>query len=293
MPIQVAREFADKFGIPLREGWGMTELHGGLIFNPSGVEPKLGSIGIPFPYHRTRCVSIGSRVSTDLTPGSLGVLAISGPCVTPGYIDTARTADLFLDSGMPGDRWLNTGDLCTIDPDGYVWLRGRSKDLIIRGAHNIDPLVIEAALSVHPAVLYAAAIGEPDRDRGEMPVAYVQLRPGISVHEAELLAHCQREITERAAVPRAVHILEAMPLTAVGKIFKPALRLDATRRCVRNAIAELEGAGAVDVEVRDAGGAITVVLKLTDPAMPRVVDQARRELERFTFRVVLESAPPR
>jgi fatty-acyl-CoA synthase len=293
VPIQVAREFADKFAIPLREGWGMTELHGGLIFNPSGVEPRLGSIGIPFPYHRARCVPIGSRLSADLAPGSLGVLAISGPCVTPGYLDTARTAELFLDSGMPADRWLNTGDLCTIDSDGYAWLRGRSKDLIIRGAHNIDPLVIESALSAHPAVLYAAAIGEPDRDRGEMPVAYVQLKPGICLNEAELLAHCQREIAERAAVPRAVHILEAMPLTAVGKIFKPALRLDATRRCVRNAIAELDGAGAVDVEVRDAGGTVAVVLKLTHSTIPRVADQVRRELERFTFRVELESAPPR
>ena len=293
VPIQVAREFADKFGIPLREGWGMTELHGGLIFNPSGVEPKLGSIGIPFPYHRTRCVPIGSRASTELPQGTLGVLAISGPCVTPGYLDTARTAELFLESDAPAGRWLNTGDLCTIDPDGYVWLRGRSKDLIIRGAHNIDPLVIEAALSVHRAVLYAAAIGEPDRDRGEMPVAYVQLRPGVPASEAELLAHCQREITERAAVPRAVHVLDTMPLTAVGKIFKPALRLDATRRCVRDVIAGLDGGGAVEVEVRDAGGAIAVVLRPLDPAMPEVADRVRRELERYTFRVQVESAQPR
>jgi len=290
VPVQLAREFADKFGIPLREGWGMTELQGGLIFNPSGVEPRLGSIGIPFPYHRTRCVPIGSRAGADSAPGSLGILAISGPCVTPGYLEAARSAALFFDADAQADRWLNTGDLCTIDPDGYVWLRGRSKDLIIRGAHNIDPLVIEAALSIHPAVMYAAAIGEPDRDRGEMPVAYVQLRPGMSVSEAELLSHCQREMSERAAVPSAVRILEAMPLTAVGKIFKPALRVDATRRCARNAIAQLDGARAVDVEVREAGGAIAVVLRLTDPAMPQAVDQARRELERFTFRVEVDCA---
>ena len=293
VPLQLAREFADKFGIPLREGWGMTEVQGGLIFNPSGVEPRLGSIGIPFPFHRTRCVPIGSRASADSAPGCLGVLAISGPCVTPGYLDAARTAELFFDSGMQADRWLNTGDLCTIDPDGYIWLRGRSKDLIIRGAHNIDPLLIEAALSVHPAVMYAAAIGEPDRDRGEMPVAYVQLRPRMSVSEAELLAHCQREMSERAAVPCAVHILEAMPLTAVGKIFKPALRLDAIRRCARNVIVKLDAVPGIDVEVRDTGGAIAVVLKPADPAMAQVVDQARRELERFAFRVEVESTSPR
>jgi len=291
VPIQVAREFAEKFGVPLREGWGMTELHGGLIFNPSGVEPRLGSIGIPFPYHRARCVPLGSPMAdTDAAPGAVGVLAVSGPCVTPGYLDPACTAELFFDSPPSGERWLNTGDLCTIDADGYVWLRGRSKDLIIRGGHNIDPLVIETALAVHPAVMYAAAIGAPDRDKGEVPVAYVQLRPGMSASESELMAHCQQEITERAAIPRAVRIIEALPLTAVGKIFKPALRLDAVQRCVRSVAAQLDGAHAVDVEVRDAGGAIAVVLKVPGPATESV-DNMRRELERYTFRVEVESAP--
>jgi fatty-acyl-CoA synthase len=269
----------------------MTELHGGLIFNPGGVEPRLGSIGIPFPYHRARCVPLGSRMAdTDSAPGAVGVLAISGPCVTPGYLDPARTAELFFDSPVSGQRWLNTGDLCTIDADGYVWLRGRSKDLIIRGGHNIDPLVIETALAVHPAVMYAAAVGEPDRNKGEVPVAYVQLRPGMSVSECELMAHCQHEITERAAIPRAVRIIEALPLTAVGKIFKPALRLDAVQRCVRSVVAQLDGAHTVDVAVRDAGGAIAVVLKVPDPSTVSV-DNMRRELERYTFRVEVESAP--
>jgi fatty-acyl-CoA synthase len=129
----------------------------------------------------------------------------------------SQNRDLFLEEGAA--RWLITGDLASIDADGYVWLRGRSKDVIIRGGHNIDPLTIEAALVTHPAVLMAAAIGEPDRDKGELPVAYVQLRPGTSTTESELLAHCRREISEAAATPRQVWIIEAMPLTAVGKIF--------------------------------------------------------------------------
>lgn len=289
VPIQVAREFAEKFGVPLREGWGMTELHGGLAFNPCGVEPRLGSIGIPFPYHRARCVALGSRVAdAEATPGDVGVLAISGPCVTPGYYNSAGNAELFFDSAQPGKEWLNTGDLCTIDTDGYIWLRGRLKDLIIRGGHNIDPLAIEAALLGHPAVLYAAAVGEPDRDKGEIPVAYVQLRAGMSVSESELLAHCQNEVTERAAVPRSVRLMEAMPLTAVGKIFKPALRLDAVQRCVRDVAGTLEGAGAVEMEVRDVGGAIVVVLKALDPSRRAALDEVRRELERYTFRIEVE-----
>jgi fatty-acyl-CoA synthase len=288
VPIQLAREFEDKFGIPLREIWGMTELQGGLALNPGGVPPRLGSIGLLFPYHRSRCVSIESRSAVSAGPNSVGILAISGPCVTPGYLDAARTRELFFDAESKAERWLNTGDLCSVDNDGYIWLRGRSKDLIIRGGHNIDPLTIEAALLRHSAVLYAAAIGAPDRDKGEIPVAYVQLRPGAAVREAELLEHCRCEMTERAAVPIAVRIMEAMPLTAVGKIFKPALRLDATRRCSRDAVSQIEGADAVEVEVGDGGGSITVTLRCTDPALARVVDRMRRELERFTFRVQID-----
>jgi fatty-acyl-CoA synthase len=292
VPIQVAREFGEKFGVPLREGWGMTELQGALILNPGAVEPRIGSIGIPFPYHRARCVPLGSRTAEDAAPRAVGVLAISGPCVTPGYLDSARASELFFDSPPSGERWLNTGDLCTIDADGYVWHRGRSKDLIIRGAHNIDPLVIEAALLEHPAVLYAAAIGEPDRDKGEIPIAYVQLRPGMSVSDSELMGHCRSEIAERAAIPGTVRIIEAMPLTAVGKIFKPDLRLDVIRHCVRNVAARLDEGSTLGVEVRETGGTIAVVLAVRDPLIIDTVDKMRRELERYTFRVEVETSYP-
>jgi fatty-acyl-CoA synthase len=286
VPIQVAREFGEKFGIPLREGWGMTELHGGLIFNPNGVEPRLGSIGITFPYHRARCVSLGSRsAESEAAPQTVGVLAINGPCVTPGYLDSARNSELFFDSPSSAEKWLNTGDLSTIDADGYVWHRGRSKDLIIRGAHNIDPLLIEATLLEHPAVLYAAAVGEPDRDKGEIPVAYVQLRPGTSVVESELVDHCRREICERAAMPRTVRVIEAMPLTAVGKIFKPDLRLDAIRHCVRGLVAGFDEARMLGVEILERNGAFTVVLTAPAGAQAGAVANIRRELERYTFRV--------
>ncbi|MCA1552723.1 AMP-binding protein, partial [Bradyrhizobium sp. BRP19] len=123
-----------------------------------------------------------------------------------------------------GWRWLNTGDLARQDEQGYFWLTGRKKELIIRGGHNIDPLTIEAPLHRHPAVQIAAAVGRPDVHAGELPVAYVQLRAGASATEADLLAFLKAEIAERAALPRQVNIIETMPLTAVGKIFKPALK---------------------------------------------------------------------
>jgi fatty-acyl-CoA synthase len=290
VPVQLAREFGEKFGVPLREGWGMTELQGALIINPSAVEPRLGSIGIPFPYHRARCVPRRSPTAEDAAPGEVGILAISGPCVTPGYLDSARNSEIFFDSPPSEERWLKTGDLCTIDADGYVWHRGRSKDLIIRGAHNIDPLVIEDALLEHPSVLYAAAIGEPHCDKGEMPIAYVQLRPGMAIGESELLVHCRNKITERAAIPRTVRIIATMPLTAVGKIFKPDLRLDVIRQCARNVAARLDEGRTLGVEVRETGGTIAVVLVVADPSMDGAVDKVRRELERYTFRVEVESS---
>jgi fatty-acyl-CoA synthase len=293
VPIQIAREFEDKFHIPLFEGWGMTELHGALIANPVGTAPRTGSIGIPFPYHRVRCIQTSSRSATELVPaGEVGVLAISGPCVTQGYLDVQQTRELFLATDSDPDPWLNSGDLAMIDGDGYVWVRGRAKDLIIRGGHNIDPLTIEVALAKHPAVLYAAAVGEPDRDKGELPVAYVQLRQGTSASEAELLDHCQRELAERAAVPRAVWILDTMPLTAVGKIFKPALRLDATQRCVRKVIEELSCAGEVEVKVHDAGSGLCVALRGRSPEHVEVIERIRKVLECYTFSVQVESPTP-
>ncbi len=291
VPVQTAREFAAKFDVPIREVWGMTELQGALIGNPRGLEPRLGSAGLTFPYHRACCLPLGAtRVAQALEPGTLGALVVSGPCVTEGYVPAERDAGLFFESGDPEERWLNTGDLGLIDADGYVWLRGRSKDLIIRGAHNIDPLLIESTLTEHPAVLHAAAVGEPDRDKGEMPVAYVQLRPQAHATEAELLDHCRRGLSERAAVPRTVRVLESMPLTAVGKIYKPALRLDATRCCVRAVLLALGLEAKVEAEVRERGGALVVVLRAADRSGTGATDAVRRELERFTFQVEVESA---
>jgi fatty-acyl-CoA synthase len=289
VPVRVAHEFQEKFGVPLHELWGMTELQGALIGNPQGALPQLGAIGLTFPYHRAKCISPEGQDAREMPTNVMGLLTVSGPCVTDGYLDAARSRELFCSSGLP-QRWLNTGDLGRIDADGYVWLQGRAKDLIIRGGHNIDPLVIEAALAAHPAVLYAAAIGAPDCDKGEVPMAYVQLRPGERAEESDLLAHCRREISERAAVPRAVRVIDAMPLTAVGKIFKPQLRQDAVARCVRDVIAGLGGCEGVAAEVREAGGALRVVLRSGERAHAARVQEVRDALERYVFKVDVEAS---
>ena len=167
------------------------------------------------------------------------------------------------------DGWLDTGDLGTVDADGFVRLTGRAKDLIIRGGHNIDPAVIEEALLAHPAVSPAAAVGRPDRHAGEVPVAYVSLHPSASAGEEELRAWAADVVPEAAAAPKEVHIVDALPLTDVGKIFKPALRADVARRLVAG---ELTATG-LSARVIPASGAGPVLVEAPD-------DDAVREMVR-------------
>jgi fatty-acyl-CoA synthase len=142
---------------------------------------------------------------------------------------------LWVEAGE-GQRWLNTGDLGRQDDNDYFYLTGRKKELIICGGHNIDPAAIEQPLHRHPAVAIAAAVGRPDAHAGEVPVAYVQLKPGVQATEADLLDFARNHIGERAAVPKSIHIVEAMPLTGVGKIFKPELKIRQTEEALAEAL---------------------------------------------------------
>ncbi|MEM9267971.1 MAG: acyl-CoA synthetase, partial [Pseudomonadota bacterium] len=144
------------------------------------------------------------------------------------------------------NRYLRTGDLGRIDPDGFVWITGRAKDLIIRGGHNIDPATIEEAMMSHAQVAFAGAIGQPDAHSGELPCVYVELIEGGTANEEDLLAHALSEIGERAAHPKHLEIMAELPKTAVGKIFKPDLRRMAITRVFNET---LEGA-ASEVRVK-------------------------------------------
>ena len=137
-----------------------------------------------------------------------------------------------------------------LDEAGYLWITGRAKDLIIRGGHNIDPADIEEALLAHPAVAFAGAIGQPDAHSGELPCAYVELVADAEVSEAELLEHARKHVHERAAHPKHMTILDELPKTAVGKVFKPDLRKAAITR-VYNASLEKAVCSARVVSVLD------------------------------------------
>ncbi|HEX6704795.1 MAG TPA: acyl-CoA synthetase [Albitalea sp.] len=237
MPMALMRSFEETTRLKILEGYGLTEGTCVSTVNPPQGERRLGSIGLRVPLQAMKAVLLdeADRHVRDCAVGEVGVLVVRGPNVFTGYKDAGHNKRLWIDAG-DGERWLNTGDLGRQDADGYFYLTGRKKELIIRGGHNIDPAVIEQPLHEHPAVLMAAAVGRPDAHAGEVPVAYVQLRPGADVAEEELMTFARHHIGERAAVPKAIRIVPAMPLTAVGKIFKPELRLWETANALIEAL---------------------------------------------------------
>ncbi|SDZ51375.1 acyl-CoA synthetase [Pseudomonas sp. NFIX28] len=246
MPAELFREFENRTGVKILEGYGLTEGACVSSINPPHGERHIGSIGIRIAYQNMRAVLLNDsgEYLRDANVDEIGLITISGPNLFEGYLEERHNQGLWID--IDGQRWLNTGDLGRQDAQGYFWLTGRKKELIIRGGHNIDPKQIEEVLQAHPAVALAAAIGSPDAYSGEVPVAYVQLHPGQTCNAKELEAFAHFNISERAAVPKRIEILDALPLTAVGKIFKPALQQREIAKVVRQ---EVERLGLSDIAV--------------------------------------------
>ncbi|RMA59884.1 fatty-acyl-CoA synthase [Acidovorax sp. 100] len=220
---ELAARFERLFGLHIHESLGMTEMAGISTITPPGVNAPAGCVGWRLPYTQLRVVALdaqGNASDQDLPPGQPGMVLFQSPNLFSGFLDAADTAKAFTPDG-----WLATGDLGFVDEQGRLHLSGRSKDLIIRSGHNIDPKVIEDALGAHPAVQLCAAVGAPDAYAGELPVVYATLVPGApAVTEAELLAFTAERVDEAVARPRWVQVLQTMPVTNVGKIYKPDLR---------------------------------------------------------------------
>ncbi|MFC0282515.1 acyl-CoA synthetase [Camelimonas abortus] len=256
---EVARAASRLLGVPMVEGWGMTETHGFATMNPGAGECRYGSIGVRLPFNEVIVAEIADgRVKRVCEPDEIGVVLVRGPQVFGGYVDPDQDARAWVEPmenetrphWSAGGRWLDTGDLGRMDADGYIWLTGRAKDIIIRSGHNIDPVVIEEALHAHPAVEAAAAVGRPDVYAGEMPVGFVQLKQGADADPEEIREFVRGLIPERAAVPAEIYVLPQMPLTAVGKIFKPQLRQIAAEATLGRMARAALGAGVpVEVEV--------------------------------------------
>ncbi|MFD0684527.1 AMP-binding protein [Actinomadura fibrosa] len=279
LPRAVRSAFEESAKVPMLEGYGLTEATCVSAATPA-LAPRPGTVGLRLPYQRIKAVHVDAAgaPAADCAPGETGVLAIRGPNVFPGYLRDGRPDP----SGTVFDGWLVTGDLGSVDADGYVRLAGRAKDLIIRGGHNIDPGPIEESLLAHPAIGSAAVVAGPDAHSGEVPVAYVTLAPGAEADENELVAWAARHAPEPAAAPKAVRIRDALPLTAVGKVFKPELAADAVRHAVLAELAETGTAGTVEVVLRDGRPHATVLVE-DDPST------LTGRLNRYSFTSTVET----
>ncbi|MHA4852809.1 acyl-CoA synthetase [Rhodococcus sp. MSC1_016] len=259
LPAAVRTGFESRTGARLLEGYGLTEATCASARSfTTTVRP--GAVGQRLPYQQIKAVRIDEDGRwTDVPAGDVGILVISGPTVFAGYVIGRDVSGPVLDGlGKVVDGWLDTGDLGRVDSDGFVHLTGRAKDLIIRGGHNIDPAVIEDALLTHDDVTGAAAVGRPDIHAGEVPVAYVTLVPGTVVSEDKLLAWATEQVPETAAAPKSVTVLDALPVTDVGKPYKLALRADAARRVAESALASVTGIDHIDAIVEDGSVVVTV-----------------------------------
>ncbi len=258
---ELASRFERRTGVPVRSIFGMTECAGIVSIEPVHAPRTPNSVGLRLPYTRVVAVPLedanASRVSRELPAGETGVLALRGPHVSPGYVDASKNVGTFTEDG-----WLLSGDLGHVDEAGRIFITGRAKDLIIRSSHNIDPGMIEDAFLAHPAVLACAAVGEPDAFAGELPIAFVSLKPGQDISPETLLREVVPGIPEPPAVPKRVVVLGELPMTPIGKIFKPALRTAAAEQKVRALLSDAVPGLDCVVTAEERGGRTVLRVRL-------------------------------
>jgi fatty-acyl-CoA synthase len=277
LPPAVRDAFEARTGVALCEGYRLTEGTCASTVSWPGA-PRPGAVGQRLPYQEARTVEIDEATGnwTFLGENEVGRLVLRGPNIFAGYLAGGESGREVHAGGKVKDGWLDTGDLASVDGDGFIRLAGRAKDLIIRGGHNIDPATIEDALLAHPDVTAAAAVGRPDPHAGEVPVAFVTLAAGIERTADELEAWAAGQVPERAAAPKHVEIVDEIPLTSVGKPYKPELRRRAAERAARDALAETGLAETVRAVLIDAVPEIRV------PRSPRD-EEVREALSRYAW----------
>ena len=288
---ELAARFERLFNLHIHESLGMTEMAGISTITPPGVNAPAGCVGWRLPYTQLRVVALdaqGNASDQDLPPGQPGMVLFQSPNLFSGFLDAADTAKAFTHDG-----WLATGDLGFVDDQGRLHLSGRSKDLIIRSGHNIDPKVIEDALGAHPAVQLCAAVGAPDAYAGELPVVYATLRPGEQVTEAELLAFTAERVDEAVARPRWVQVIETMPVTNVGKIYKPDLRQRAACHTVQALVDSVcaEAPGSPRPQVQPEGDNAVRVTVAPDTDADALQARMREVLAPLPLTVRITTAP--
>jgi len=285
IPVAVGKAIQDKFGLKVVEVYGMTETSSVHTMAYVDRPIRLGSVGQPLPYARVRVVKLDNdgRIERECVVDEIGVVIMAGPGVFSGYLNEVHNKGAFVDG-----NWVNSGDLGRLDKDGFLWITGRAKDLVIRGGHNIDPAPIEEILFQHPAVGLAAVIGQPDAYAGEVPVGYVQLKSGANVAPGELEAWVRERTPERAAVPVQILQINPMPLTGVGKVFKPQLRWDAASRVFSAILLPLQEKGincSVHVGPHGSHGSIATisVTRVPKDKQSGIADEIHKMLAPFVL----------
>jgi long-chain acyl-CoA synthetase len=217
LPVEVAERFETLTGHRLGGGWGMTETSPAGTGLPLDGTGKTGSVGLPMPGIVMNIVALDDP-RRRLPPGEKGEIRIKGPNVTPGYWNAPQETEAAFVDG-----YLLTGDIGTMDGDGYFYLVDRKKDLIISGGFNVYPRAIEEAIYEHPAVAEVIVIGVPDSYRGEAAKAFVRLKPGAAAFTLEELCAFLADKLGRHEMPAHLEFRDALPKTAVGKLSKKEL----------------------------------------------------------------------
>ena len=217
LPVEVLQRFEDLTGAKISEGFGLTETSPLTHCNPVYGMRKTGSVGVPVSDTDAKIVDIEDGL-TEMPIGVEGELLIRGPQVMKGYWNRPEATD-----EMIKDGWLYTGDLATMDEDGYFRIVGRKKDMILCSGYNVYPDEVDRVLMGHPAVLEAATIGVPDERRGETVKSFIVLKPGAKVTAEDLVAYC-RERLAAYKIPRLVEFRDSLPKSTVLKILRRELR---------------------------------------------------------------------
>ncbi len=223
LPVEVLERFEELTGAMIVEGYGLTETSPVTHSNPCFGMRKVGSIGVPLPDTDCRIVDIEDGV-TDVEPGQEGELLLKGPQVFKGYWEQEEAT-----AAAIRDGWFYTGDLATMDEDGYFRIVGRKKDMILASGYNIYPDEIDRVLMAHPDVLESATIGVPDERRGETVKSFVVLHPGRETSADELIAYC-RENLAAYKIPRAIEFRDSLPKSTVLKVLRRELRAEELAR---------------------------------------------------------------
>lgn len=278
----LAEAFGAYTGKPVCQIYGMTETSGVIAASPPHAALAGDQIGFCAPFMEISVRrSAADGTYRECTAGENGELFVRGPNV-------AKLPDRHKNTG----DWLSTGDIGSIGPDGVLLITGRSKDVIIRSGHNIDPAMIEDVVNLHPAVLASVAVGLPDMRAGEVPVVFILPQPGVLVDTDAILQFAQANMPERPAKPTAIFAIDAFPMNAVGKIYRPKLRCKAVETIIKSEIeqSEIEQYCEVNIEVEiNESGMIYCKIQLNGKqnniidqnAVQKIVDDIDSKLRRY------------